>query len=283
MKPSLRGGVCGLVFGLALVAGLATRAADKAKDTKAPEDLLTLHVQVEALEKLYQLEPTPAQLKALLALTEGTATKMPEADPVKASADFRKALTELRDALAADDDDKVAEAREKVEKLEESEKIEFEDRIDITEEAIKAAPQALRLLSPAQIVTYLHELEDEVPEPVDRVWTALEEGVSQNEKDWKEARDDAAEEVGWLVAGFDNDETTRITDEMKKLLDREHKLKAEELAKEKDRIQKEIAKILGDFTPVDVLQNYMVRDLAELLSNPQLPAALQARIKSYKD
>jgi hypothetical protein len=289
MTRSLRSAVGSWRFlvGVALVVGgVGIHAADKDKNSKsktATEDVLTLHIQIEALDKLYLLEPTEPQLKALAGLAEKTAAKMPEADPIRTSADFRKALAELRDALAEDDDDKIAEAREKVDKLQEAEKIEFEDRNDITDEAIKVAAQAMRLLSPAQIVSYLHDLEDEVPEPVERVWTALEEGQDEADKDWKESRDDAAEEVGWLVAGFDNDETARITDEVRKLLDKEHRLKGEELKKEKERIEKEIRKIVGDYNPVDVLQNYMIRDLAELLSNPQLPAAIQARLKAAKE
>ncbi len=50
-----------------------------------------------------------------------------------------------------------------------------------------------------------------------------------------------------------------------------------EFKAQRDDLDKEARKVVGDVGPTDVIRHYMERALAELLSNPRLGAAVEAR------
>ena len=250
---------------------------------KAAEDVVTLKLGVDVLEKLYHLELNARQLSALLKLAEKTAARLPATRELQAGEEYRSILKTLHDALLSQDEDRIHGLSEKLDELQEKETISIHDEFEMTDAALADAPQAFRLLSAAQIVAYLASLDDEVPDPVERILSALEEGEELDEEEWKELRNETAEEVAWLVAGFNTDNAAKAKKAVTGLLDRGHRLQGEELSKQWPDLEKAAGQLVGNVSSLVVLQHYMERELAELLSNPRTAAALRSWLKQIKE
>lgn len=250
---------------------------------KAAEELVSLKLEVDALEKLYHLELNERQLSAFVKLAKNTAAKAPDAREVQANAEYREVLKSLHAALLSQDEGRIETLSDKLDALQEKEAISIDDEFEMTDAALAAAPQAFRLLSAAQIVAYLAALDDEVPDPVERILSALEEGAKLTEDEWKEMRDETAEEVSWLVGGFNTENAARAKKAVMALLDRGHRFQAEELTKQWPGLEKAAHQLVGNVSSLVVLQHYMERELAELLSNPRTATALQLWIKQNKE
>jgi hypothetical protein len=245
------------------------------------EDTAQLSLQVAALQVLYQFDASPAQMEALAKLAKDTAKA--RARKPKASEKVRKALTDLRDALLEGDDDKISERTDQVDDLRFAENPDLDDAVDTTAEARKAAPEALRLFSARQVHAYLGNYdEDDLPDPFERMTEAMKTGRSLTAADWKTLCKEAAEEVGWQVAGLDDTAAKKVADKVTALLEQSRRLNNEEFKAKQPELEKSARDILGDVGPTDVLKHLAERDLAELLSNPQLPTALEARLKKAK-
>ena len=81
---------------------------------------------------------------------------MANATAAKASNPYRAKLLELHAALkAANDDERIDELQEELDRLRESEKPELDDGVDVAAAARKLAPQALKLLKTTQLLSYL--------------------------------------------------------------------------------------------------------------------------------
>ncbi len=238
-------------------------------------------LEVEALQTLRGLSLTPAQLKALAVLAKEVAPKARERKAGKASEKYRAALTELRDALRQNDADKIDTLTEKRDDLRDAEKPDLDDDVEATDAAKRKAPEALRLLTAKQVIDHVGTYE-EVPDPLNLVKTALKDGLDLDDKEWKESRDETATDVGWLLAGFDDAKAGAIAKRVSALLDKAHAWKGVELTKRQGDIEKAVQEIRGEVGPTDVLRNLLQRDLAELLSNPQLVNAIEARLKDEK-
>jgi hypothetical protein len=250
---------------------------------KAAEELVLLKLEVDALEKLYHLALNDWQLSALLKLAEKTAAKVPAAQEIKANAEYRDVLKSLHRALLSREDDRIDELSEKLDELQEKESISIDDEIKMTDAALAAAPQAVRLLRPPQIVAYLTGLDDEAPDPVERILSALEEGPKLSEVKWKEMRDETAEEVSGLLGGFNTENAAKAKKAVTALLDRGHRFSGAELTKQWASLEKAAHQLVGNVSPLVILQHFMQRELAELLSNPQSATAIRLWIKQSKE
>jgi hypothetical protein len=261
----------------------ATANARNLVKGKAAQELVLLKLEVDALEKLYHLELNAKQLSSLLSLAEKTAAKVPATQEVQAGAEYRNVLKSLHGALLSQDEESIRRLSDKLDELQETETISIDDEFEMTEAAMSAAPQAFRLLSAAQIVAFLAALDDEVPDPVERLLSALEQGAELDGDEWKELRDETAEEISWLVAGFKMDSATRVKKSVTDWLDRNHRFKGEDLTKQWPTLEKAAHQLVGNVSSLVVLQHYMERELAELLSNPRIAAALRLWIKQPKE
>jgi hypothetical protein len=250
---------------------------------KAAEELVSLKLEVDALEKLYHLELNERQLSAFVKLAKNTAAKVSATTEVQANAEYREVLKSLHAALLSQEEDRIEALSDKLDELHEKEAISIDDEFEMTDVALAAAPQAFRLLSAAQIVAFLAALDDEVPDPVERILSTLEEGAELNEDEWKEMRDETAEEVSWLVGGFNTENSARAKKAVTALLDRGHHFQAEELTKQWPSLEKAAHQLVGNVSSLVVLQHYMERELAELLSNPRTVTAIRLWIKQNKE
>ncbi len=260
---------------------LLARAALPAADPKKPAtDLNELSLEVEALQLIYQFELTSRQLQALAKIAADLPPPARERKPAKANEKLRALLTDLRTALRKHDDNRIDELTGRVDDLKDSAAL--DDRIEVTAEVRKRVPELLRLLTTRQVNDYLN-VYDDLPDPVASVRDALKSGLKAAQiKDWSSLRDEAAEEVGWLVAGFDTEKAKKVAEQTAALLDKAHAWKEDELKQRRAELETAVQEIMGDVDAVDVMRHVVERDLAELLANPQLAAAVEGRLKEMK-
>jgi hypothetical protein len=271
--------LAGLGLALAWLFVATPGGADTPRQADAPPPQ-ELSLEVQALQTLHYLKATPAQLRALREMAKETVGKPPPRAEVKASAEFRKALAELRDALASgDEEEHIDELTEKLDDLREDEKPELHDEFDVTEEAQRRAPEALRLLTARQVADFAAVNGEDLHDPRELLANALDEVRGMKADEYKEWRQAVAEEVGRLVAGLDDDKASRVTDQVVQWLIVARSLKDDEFKARRADLEKQARAIVGELGPTDVLRHFLETNLAELLSNPRLPAALAARLK----
>ena len=99
------------------------------------------------------------------------------------------------------------------------------------------------------------------------------------DEQWKQLRDEVSEEVARLVAGLDTEKAGHVSDRVVQLLIQVRALKDDEFKKERPELEKTARQIVGEVGPLDVLRHAVERSLADLLSNPRLAAAIDARLK----
>jgi hypothetical protein len=267
----------GCVFITIAIFTISAPAADEPAKGR-PTTLNDLSMEVAALQALHQFQFTPAQREKLRRLAAETVQETGARHVPQASEAYRAALLELRTALAKDSPaEQIDKLQEKLDKLREKESPDLDDGIDVTDAARKQAPEILRQLSARQLVGFLGLYGDSFPDPFERITEALNKVRAMDAATWKKTREDLSEEVGRLVAGLDADKATEVGDQVVQLLIRARALKEEEFRKQRPELEKEARQLLGELGPFDVMRNVMEVALAELLSNPRLPAALAAR------
>jgi hypothetical protein len=259
-----------LIAALVLAFGPFVAAAPAASD-KPTDDLNVVSLETRALLTLHRLQLTQRQMESLASLAKGTAAPAGERETAKTSDRFRKTLLELRDALRKDsDDDRIDELAARIEELRENEEADIDDDVELTDTARERAAELFRVLKPRQVVAFLGDQEDDVPDPMERLLDTVRRKDKLTAEEWKGACKLTAEEVAWLVGGVDKARAERVRDQVVEFLERSHKLSEADL-------EKGARHIVGDLAPTDVLRNYTTHALADLLSNPQLHTVLKAR------
>jgi hypothetical protein len=272
---------------LALAVTLALGAAfgdDRKRDSKEAElGLAELSMEMQALRTLYNMRLTTEQMKTLAKLAKETAEPSRKRNQGKASDEYRKVLTELRDALAAaSDDDKIADLEDTFSELEEKEKPDMDDGVEVTEASRKRAPEVFKKMRPSQLASYLGYLADDMVDPLDVLVSTMKDIRGINNEDWKDRRDDLAEELGWLLGGVDEKNAKKVNDEVIGLLNKVKALNDDEFKANQTDLEKEAEKLAGQVGPDRVLRNKVERTFAELMSNPRLEAALALRLADKK-
>jgi hypothetical protein len=277
--PLPRAGLCSLLA-LALLAAAAGGREPRQDETT---DLNDLALEVDALQGLHSLKLTDAQLQRLRGLARETAAKPGKRTAARASKEYRAKLLELRAALVeASDSDRIDRLGEELEDLRVTEKPVLDNGVNLTAAARKRTPEVLRSLKVQQVRDYLDSLEDDLGDPLDRLLAALESLRGLKGKEWEERRDTVADDVVRLAAGIDAKKADKLSGQVTALLNKAHGLSAADFKAKRPELEKTARKLLGDPGPLEVLRNAVEYALAELLSNPRLPAALEARLKNAK-
>jgi hypothetical protein len=272
-----------LALCLTAALGLTAYSAAVADDAKKADQLSLdeLYQEVTALETLYELHFTPAQLKKLQQIAPATAAKPSDKATLKASAELRKKLIELRAALvAADDEDRIDELTEEFHDQVTAEKAELENNFEITETARAKAPEVLKMLTARQVAAYVGGMADDIPDPAELMIDALDKVRPLPPSKWKEFRDEISDQVGRLLGGLDADKAQKASDQVVQLLIIVRSLKPDEFKAQRPESEKKARQIAGDIGPTDILRHILEQNLAELLSNPRLPAAVSSRLQS---
>ena len=85
------------------------------------------------------------------------------------------------------------------------------------------------------------------------------------------------------MAGFNTDNAARAKKAVTALLDRGHGLQGNALTKQWPGLEKAAHQLVGNVSSLVVLQHYVEREMAELLSNPRTATALRLWIKQIKE
>jgi hypothetical protein len=268
-----------IVLVLSFLCTTRSMAADGTATAGAPS-LNDLSMEVAALQAFHQFRLTSAQLGYLRKLAKETAAEPSEREAAKASASFRETLMALRNALLADDDDDlIDQLQEELDELTEKEKPELDDGIEVTDAARLGAPELVRFLSGRQVAFYLASHAEEIPEPAERLREALGMVRKLDPAEWKQVRTAVSDEIARGVAGLDADKAAQVADQVVQLLIQARAMRDEEFKAQRVELEKTAREIVGKLGPLDVLRHFLAQDLAELLSNPLLGTAIDARLK----
>jgi hypothetical protein len=118
--------------------------------------------------------------------------------------------------------------------------------------------------------------------PLERLSAGFENSRKMTGDEWDDSRDATAEAVGWLVAGLDDDASAKVLDKAKELLERSHLLSDADFMTQREELDAAAKKLVGNLSAMEVLRRVVEHGLAELLSNPRLGAAVEARLKTAK-
>lgn len=276
MKSVVASGVLALAMGVTLA---PSRRDPESRKLPEPE-LHHLTREIYALRTLYYFRFTREQLQKVQKIAKECAAEAREHARGKSSEDYRRLLAELRVALvAATDSERIEDLEEKVYDLQDAEKPEVDDGITITEAARKHVPGVLKQLKPTQLAGYYSLFADDITDPAEELVSNLEAIRGYKDTDWKDHRDTLAEELGWQVAGLNEEKGAKVADEASALLTKARELDNEAFKEQLPKLEKKARKIVGDVDPSTVLRHYVEHVIADLLSNPRLEAALQARLQ----
>jgi hypothetical protein len=299
MSKPRRNSVAAFIAALGIVLTLATAApaVGKPRKSKKPPSeptmpLAALVQRVAALEALDTYDFTPAQVAALRkASAEATAAlakspPLPVAKEPKPSKDldaYRKALSELADALADPDRDdaddaKLEELRNRAEGLADQVAVDPPPQVGPPDVARRAALDLARQLKASQVAAALAEDADVIADPADLALDAAEaKKALREQKAWPAVRDEAATEVAFLVAGWDAAAAKPVAERVGKWLESCPDLDGTAFAAAKAGLEADARKVVGPVDGWAVARHWVERDLAELLCNPQLSQAIDAR------
>jgi hypothetical protein len=269
-----------LLASLPLLRAVPGNQAPKEKVLK--ESLARVSLQVSALQVLYYFKATPDQLQELARLAQDSVPRPRDRDPIEPSEKYRKTLIDLRQALFEGDEEQIAAVTETLKEIQEDETADLDDAIEVVPAARRRVPAALKLFNARQLAVYLGSFGNEFPDPLERLQGGFEDARALKDEEWDKQRKALAELVGWLVAGLDQETQERVEKEAAELLDQVHDLKDDAYKGKKADLEKAARKIAGKVAATAVLRHYLERDLAELLSNPELPGVLEARLKKPK-
>ena len=248
--------------------GRGRPAAEHQEKKPAHRDLNLISMEVKAFRTLRGLKATPLQLTRIARLAKNTVGKPSKREPAKTTNSYIDTLTELREALIVNDEDKIESLKEKLDDLEAKDAPDLDDDIEITDAAEIEAARLLDIFGPRQIAAYIDLLGDDLPDPVQSIVDGLDEGRPLKGQEWQSARDELAERIAWVVCGMNGENLAKLEERISRFLDRKHG----EEGKSGDR-ESEIRKLVEAPGPLVLLKNVLEHDLAELLSNPQLPRA----------
>ena len=245
-----------------------TPAAAPAGNTPAME------LQVDALQKIRDLELTPEQLAVLRKQAATTAATRPSQPAPETTPGYRAALASLRDALVEGDDEKTSDALDKVERMRDEQLIDTGPDIDSTPAACKAAPDVLSTFSSSQIAEYLAEHADDVPDAWKTMLDALDQSREVKPADYPALRKEAASQVALLMVGLDGAAAEPMERKVGDWLDQAHAMNDDDFKTKRPQVEDDARQIVGHPDAFEQMRHWMQRETADLLSNPELSSAL---------
>ena len=244
--------------------------------------VIDLSQEVWALQCIHDFDLSAEQLRKLQALWSdvGTGNAAGEEPANKTPRKLVTLLRKLRDALVkADDQDLIDELRDDLASMREDDDMHVPDHVVVKDAARARVKKVVRFLQPSQIASYLAAYEDEIPDPVEALTDAVPEARGAEPGRFKELCDENADELGPLLGGIDPDKVSRQGEKIRKWLSQWRELSDAEFKVKAAEVKKSAEDLVDDVDAFVVLRRWVERDLAELLSNPQLGKAIEERLK----
>jgi hypothetical protein len=274
----LSGMALAVFVGLLQVSLCASREPPAATKTIS---LNSLSLEISALQALRQFNFDKEQLEKIQQWSDETVQKDAPRKPGKASKDCRDKMLALRKALRdPKDDESIERLNDELQAIRDKEQPFVDDNVELTDTAVKRSAELYRLLKPSQLALYLSSIAEDVTDPLDRLMDAMEQVRDLNDQEWKEQGGKIAEEIGRMLVGLEAAKSKGSGEQALSLLTRARGLAKEQFEKQQGELEKAARKIVGDASAEAVLRHHVQLDLASLLSNPQLPQASRALVKS---
>jgi hypothetical protein len=260
-----------------------------------PDDLNDLSMEVAALRTMYLLKASPDQAPDLPdrnqfnGIAHLAKNPKPTAEPprdrneAKASKNFRKVLADLRAAFIVNHERRIRELSDQLEEVTKDEQPELDDGIEITEAARNNVHRLLLYFDANRTVPYLAAYGKEFPDPFMLILRSIGADPKSSKPsvdDWPQVREFVIKEVSWQVGGLNPKKQEQIRAQVAEFLDMAGKLSDAELKKggrPGGKLKGPIGKIVNVADCTDIIRNVLQQDLAELLSNPRLLPAWNAR------
>jgi hypothetical protein len=265
--------------------------------TAPPENDNDLSMEVNALRTLYLLSGSDTELAVGTQNPEqrlrtiknnfaNCAQKDKKREKAQISDAYRKALIDLRAAFISEQEDRIDDLDKKLQALKREEDPDLDDAVEITDEARQKAGNFVRIhCSADQVVSYLASYGKDLPNPrtllfqTMRVNTTGPKTSKPNPQEWKEIRAFVIKEVTWQISGLNIDKGDRVGTHVGELLDKAYAMSDDDLKAHAQELRGEARAIADRVGPTDLLKHIMEQDVAELLSNPRLIPAVEARMK----
>jgi hypothetical protein len=250
-------------------------------DVPAAGKFVKTQLEVDALSTLNDLNLTAEQLSAISDLSADTAGAEP-APPAEVNANYAAALASLREAILTRDEDKIDAAQQHVSDL--------EDQLDIdtptpelTDAACAKVADAMKLLSPHQVVQYFAQNADDFPDVQALLAEAIDECRGLPKDQFTDLRDDVADEIS-TVAGFKPTAAGKppIHGKIVNFLNKVHGLSDDDFKSQRSALVDEGKALVKDIPAISGIRNWFEHELAELLANPQLPKAIEEYQKTLQ-
>ena len=247
---------------------------DAKLDALSPVDL---SLRIEALQSLYDFKFSAEQLATLGKAADTTASKRAR-QPGKVSPKVHKVMKDLHNALAeADDDEKISHLQDQLDDLEEAEKVDLDDDVEISDTAHRRAGELFKMLSATQIASYVAANEEDIKDPRDLLIEVMRQSRGMKQEEWETLREQTASEFGWLCAPDNAEKEKQAAAKARGFLNDAHALGDAAFKSKQSELERQAWQLGGDVDSMRVLRSWTERGLAQLLSNPQLLPALAAR------
>lgn len=267
-----------------------------------PTDVNLLSMEVNALRTLYLLRgddpdhavgsQNPDERLTVIKFKKWVACAQKEdkdRQPAEVSDAYRKLLIELRAAYISQQDEKIEKLDKQLQDLREEEEPDLSDGVEITDEARRQAGAFVRLhCSSDQVVGYLASYGKDLPNPRTLLCNAMRVrggrkggtfGAKPPPDDWKTIREFTIREVSWQIGGVNVNKGETAAARIGELLDKAYAMSEEDLKANATNLAWEARAIADKVGPTDLIRHVIERDIAELLSNPRLVPAADARLK----
>jgi hypothetical protein len=263
------------------VAALGTTVRVNATEPLKPAASLNDFVlEVDALLLLHKFNFTTSQLEALRELVPAPLEASVRKEG-RAGVRFQKTLASLRLALLRNPDDveRISDLEDALADLRSGKDVDLDDVVAITDSARQRAPELFRTLAAKQVASYVSDLADALPDPLDSLLETLDKANALNDSEWQVLADETAREIGWLLGGLDPEKARAFRDQAEQCLRQARAARGKDFAGQRPALEKAARKLVSQVLPTRVLQHVAEYALAELLSNPRLGAALDARLR----
>lgn len=252
-----------------------------------PEDLNLASMRVAALNTLYDFDFSTEQLKELKTLTSNTASSR-KLTAAKPNAKLAQALKDYESGLLADKD---AEAMEKIKSglADLMEDAKLDDDVQPTMAALAKAPQYCKKIKASQIAAFLATHADEISDPVELmvgVESALRDmkadSAANSPADIAEMISETASSVSYLVCGADETRAKSMSTQISAWLKTGYDMSDTDYEKQSIAREESAEKLIGTVDPIQVLSNWLRYHIAQLMSNPELPGAIESILSVEK-
>jgi hypothetical protein len=239
-----------------------------------PADVNQANLRVAALDALYELDLSVDQLHDLQKLARDAASG--RSRTTLNNPRFALLLKRFQEALLDGNNDQTI-ARLRGEVVDQIESVEgLDDQIQPTGPALKSAPDFCRSLRASQVAAFLASHADEINDPSERMVEAVEELRSASGNDALAVGRKIADEVGQMVGGLDQEKSKAVSAQVMDWLKQQPGSRDQLTDAERTKLQQSAAKAIGDVSNMEVLDHWLQMQMAVLLSNPQLPQAINA-------